>query len=467
MAALISVLELYDAAESADLVDQDNYSLNTRGFAPVAARRSLSPLAGRGYDNVTETAYVDVNGSTGAAMLANAAKVARLLDKARRWSRLGQGGPVRLKVQAQGSTLASPLEAVVLGPPEGWVLPADFSDYLMVNTIAGMPVPWIRRGELLGAEETASASAAQHPQVYTATFGSSHDGVAAAVDVEVTGFSATTHTQLNAGILFASGRASGATAKLINYDAHQLTATGWTAVAEANEVGDAGGQVLRYSGTTTTERNSGILDISALSFDSSVQRVAVAVTLRNNAAARTFYLRAEGYAYDISQVDTTDTHVIDGTTYATPQPLLLGYINVRDGVLRLRLAASVDATTATPTLDIDQIILLAMDDDAYITKHQNHVLSSPFLSSGNARLFVDHRLYSDLTPLVGVHADTAGNEAPLSYDGDSLYIMRGDVVDVYWMSCNGADWVDTNQSSGARLNLGVTCKRRPIWTVPA
>lgn len=472
MPAAVSVLQIYDADETADLVDEDNIIIQNGGYAPAVAPRSLSPLSGRAYENVEEAARVDVTGSTGAAMLANVAKVARLLDKARRWAQTGQGNVVRLKVQAQGSNLSNPLEAVILGPPPGWSLPATFNDYLMVQEIENLVIPWLRRGELLGDEEVESSSTAQHPAIYTTSAATAHDGVAAAVDVEITGFSTTTHLKINEGILFVSGRPSGDTIKLAAYDAHNLTRTGWTAHTDTGkETGDAGGQVLRYTPTGTSESASNILEFSSLTFDASMERVAVAVTVRNNAASRTFYLRAEGFGYDGFAPSTTDTHVIDGSTYATPQPLLLGFLNIQGGVKRLRLVASVDSTFGSPTLDFDQIVILGMDDDGHIVKHGEKVLASPFASTGGggetARIFVDHRLYQGLVPIVGMRSDTSANEAPVSYEGDSLITLRGELTDAYWMSCNGADWVDTNQSTGARITLGLTARRRPIFTVPA
>jgi hypothetical protein len=149
-------------------------------WAPAIATRRRSALGRGPWDDVVEEWDLIVKGADTATALSNLATLARLLDNADRFWRLGENvSPVLLKYAPQGSTIfstANPATCLVLGrTPQDRTnisLPANANDVGMLFEIRPVHLRFVRTGQWLNptVETTTITAAAANPTVQTANF---------------------------------------------------------------------------------------------------------------------------------------------------------------------------------------------------------------------------------------------------------------------------------------------------------
>jgi hypothetical protein len=139
MAANYTVLRITDGVTTADLLDGTNYALVANGWSPQIA--TLQPDGS--YSDVVENITIDVYGTSALIALQRVERIVGLLDQARRWS-LGENvTPVRIEAQPQGVT-TNAMRAAILGGEV--ILPTDWADKLVTNSIDNVVIRLTRRG---------------------------------------------------------------------------------------------------------------------------------------------------------------------------------------------------------------------------------------------------------------------------------------------------------------------------------
>lgn len=446
-----------------DLNDQSNYALLS-GQEPQTGVRKTSRLGGGlPYVDLETVIPIRVFGTTPANALAALGALQDVEEQVSDWKDGEAVSPVIYKYQPHGSALGAALQAVVLGPHRPGqpliVLPKSFNRYIKGSEINPVYLRFLQRA-FLGASESKSSSGVTNPGVMSTASFTAHGGVAAVYDLALSGFDNTTHSQINPGLILVANAAN--RLKLIQAESIG-NSTGWTNQADTTNHASSG-SVKRFTATSTTKRLTLAYDLSSAGFNTNLERVAVAVTVRNN-SAKTFFLRFYASTYGDDAVASV-VRKIDPTAYSSPQALFLGYASVRNGVGFIWFEAWVDDATGSPTMDIDVVAVMDGGRNGHVLRHGTTLLSAPFVSATpgvNMELRAEHRLLSDRVGFVGMYEDGSDNEKALSYKGEQPIVMTGDDAAVLWLSPDGSSWVDGGASP---TSVTATLTRRPIYTVP-
>src|SRR5687768_3204848 len=202
MPAAYTTMTLGDGATTADLVDGVNYQLLLRSYAPTLAGRRRMNMAGRKpYATVVESITLYIRGTDGASCLANAAKLAQLLDQAERFTAGDNVPPVLYTIQPQGSVLDDPLQSMVYGRPAGTPsgvnLPMTYNDKLFRFEIGPVTIQFVRDGLLIAPPEAliTDASVSPNPTIREVTFASSH-AIPSPVRLQIIGWDDSTHISI-------------------------------------------------------------------------------------------------------------------------------------------------------------------------------------------------------------------------------------------------------------------------------
>lgn len=446
-----------------NLNDGSNYALLAGQQPQTTVRRASRLGGGLPYVELQTTVPLRVFGSTPAAALAALADLQQIDQQVADWKDGEPEDPVIYIYAPDGSALAAPPRAVVLGPHRPGdplvVLPRTFNKYIVGSEINPVYLQ-LRHGALLGAEESKSSSAVANPGVMSVATFTDHDGVASVYDLRLAGFTdSTVSGSIGAGLLMlanasnrlvvieAEGGASGADA--------EWSSTGVTSAS--------GGNVLRFTAADTDPSSTGFYNLSTAGFDTSLEHVAVAVRVMNNSASKTFFLRFRASTYSGDEIVSV-TRKIDPDTYSLPRSLFLGYATVRDGVGYLRLEAWVDDAAGSPTMDIDVLAVMDGGRNGHVIKHNSIDLSSPFgpgVTPVNYDLLVEHRLLEERDSYVGVEEDVAFKQKAASYRGALPIVMTGNDASCLWLG--GPSW---RLGGSSPVSLTATLTRRAIYTVP-
>ncbi len=414
-----------------------DYQLADNTWAPAIAGLRQSELGGRGpYEDVVETMEIHVTGSTVPACLANVAKLARLLDQAARWARGDNVAAVVCQYSPKGATVSSaadPLQVVVL---DGAVeLPPSFTGPYVSQSryVAQATLRFARRGLWLHTDTTATSASAANPSVLTVT-PADH----ATLSPTKIAIRAPAVTAINDGFVIVAQQAS----DIQLVEAETGAAGAWTSVADGAAAGDAsGGSVLRYTPTGTSESGSAVLSIASLT--PGTRRIMVLAAVRDNSGVRTFQLKVQGQvalsASTFMVVSQTPWKVID---YAggKPQILNLGILAAppQADFARLQLWAKVDSITGTPTLDIDYVVAVAIDNPRTSVIGINPVGATTY----NAwDLVLDHQSLTHLSPTVYGDDSVNTDIAIYAWKGDPYIVSSGITGALLLLSTSDTNWV--------------------------
>jgi hypothetical protein len=346
-------LRISDGTTTLNLVDGTNYALERGTWAPMVARRRRSTLGGRQYENVVETIPIIVRGSTAATALANMAALSKMLDQAERWSQDEAVAAVKIAYQPHGSTLAAPLESLVLGradDSDSFQLPLTFNDVGMIFSIHGLVLRFVRDGAWYGAEESITITHSAHPLVGTGTFSASAD-LLSPVKVSLEGFpDVTVITDYDVGYLLVASSSS----RLKLFDAFLLTAATFTTDADAARKPEGSG-VLVYTPVGTTEAVSG----QTATIDGA-KRYGFVAALRNTSATTEFTVRVGMHGAGSNATAYTRPYLVDTST-TDPRVVLLGVLEAGDPYTP-SFTLRVTASAAADTLVVDYLAVIALDD---------------------------------------------------------------------------------------------------------
>lgn len=356
-------IELTDGSVSVIIADgpaNPNYALREGGWAPTVAHLDTASLGGDGPWSLAEEAIshdVFADGGTGLTQRIQAAKA--LLLQAQRWAE-GEFGvaPVRLRYQPDGSALASPLECAVLGMPgQGAVgLPESFNDYLMVREVEGAILRFLRRGALLGAEQTATGSAGSTPGVLSCTFAAGALPFPSPTWVRISSLPAPNSSGISlpitvGGLLLVTDKADG----IQIIEAESGSGTAWTNRSETSLLA-RGGSVKRL---TSTAASSYSLTFASVTLAEPL--VQVWAVLRNSSglpARASVVIRQDAYVINnVVATDWVDVPEIGSPFVLRLDPPVVAPIIGANRVVSLSL--QIETTQASQVIDVDYLVVAA------------------------------------------------------------------------------------------------------------
>ena len=449
-----------------------NYPIERGRWAPQIPPLRMGQLGGRTvYDDVVEELEIYVTGASASAAMANLATLNGLLDQAERFTRFGENvAPVLFQYAPQGSTIAStaaPYQAMILGrAPDDTTrspidLPDTFTDVGMTQKVLGVRVRFWRRGQLVSTDVSNTSSSGSNPAKLTATLGSSATA-SSPMKVDLNGFATTTTPTLpNSYLIIAP-----ATSYVSIFDASLMTVgadAGYATSAEAAKKPYNGTNVLRYTATTTTAKNTGSL--ADVSFTNG-KRVQVLVVVRNNTfgsvPTTTFQIRAN-IASDAGTVSTPYQPVEASNQF--PQIVNLGVAVVASAMTGVSLTIISSNGSGSPTIDISHIVVVNVDNErSRVIPIDGKTVS---LSAGAFTLTLDDQILTGEAPI----AKAAGASSTfnlLGYHTDIMLATTGTTVTAIWLATGGFSsdrWRFTNSSDTILTNtLAVT--RHTSYLVP-
>lgn len=419
----------------------------------------LGPL----YADVEEPLTFHATGCTPAEAMANVAIINTLLDQARRW---WQGEPVDavlLRVQAQNATLA--LDVAVLGRASGGppavAMQPTWDETIGRYIIRDVEIQFQRHGQFLSTTtESGVSTTATNPTVQAITISSV---VTRSSPIKLEAMfrfgGVNTLGGMYRGVILTASAAN----RMQIYEAESGTlGTNVASVADAANLA-RGGAVARYSPGVLA---SAISIAITPAFDPAAKRFAFWAAVRNNSATTTFTIQvfALNQATAATPITPIDTSTID------PRIVFLGMASIQDfdnglGVVGMSFATiRLTASAASGTLDIDYIVIQAVDDEtsaALMTATIADSLGAISASGGGIPTTVDHQLLTKPGALVKINN---GSTIPaLSYAGDPVLYSRGPFVACY-LGTFGPAW---RISSGANVNDIIwTATRSPAYLIP-
>lgn len=479
---MFSFVEITDGTLSTacELTNNDDYALVS--YAPVVSPLRDSLLSMRGpWAEVQEQITFHAMGTTAAEAYHNAAAVNALFDNARRWYDRSSITPVRLRVMAQDTTLAAPLEAPifgrVVGGPPNLALPAVWSQTYGKYVIQNITITFRRGAPFLPTtSESAAGSATANPSVMAVTMPSS-PVIPGPCVIRLDGFSITAGRAIDIpdAVLLLAPSLSAATDSGLHLaqgesPTTQTLAAGATFASTADAAARASaGNVGRLNHAAAVAGVESRLYYVLGSWGNS-RRMAVYCTVRNNSAS-VWTIRAENVQTDLAlSTPGTLTTTIDAGP-SNPQVLFLGEIDMADGSQGINIFATATIISGTCTLDIDTIVMVDLTDgQAMIVQIEGHRTTLVNLVPS---ALLDLRVEAQPLLLVDPRAryTNGGTTLPTSYSGAPAPWVSGSIIKMVWYATHlfgGATpyWTTQNAAGAAVLSLTPTITRQTTYLIP-
>lgn len=464
-----------------------NYPLTRGTWAPTSAGLRPDAQAGQSpYSDAVEELRIAIRGATPAAAMTNYRTLVSLLEQAERWANYEPVAPVLLYWAPQGSnvaTAAQPYKCVVLGraagdETQGTTLSAKFADVGMLSEISDVRVKVKRRGLWIAPPDLAvTSSSVAIPGPWTASGMSAHNTASPAL-VSLSSIPVGSDTMFPSLGTPAYLISTDASSKITFKNANAQTATGWTSVNDSANLPKAGTNVLRYTPTATnTWQRSGASTITT-----TYRRMGVFATVRNAAPSSVgdFALRAgvrlrstAGLTFDATYAAPV---ILPAGNAGFATPVFLGTFTTGDAgasTLELILEARVNFTTGTPTLDIDQIVLVDLGYPTQVASVPGAQLTSTTIfSAGTVSLVFDARPLTDLLPLAAIRQSSPALDlAFVGQDDVAPWITSTSLVSVL-LACGGptsalgARWRYTNAAGSSALSMTLNVTRSRGYVNP-
>lgn len=479
---MFSFLEITDGslANTCELTDDINYALVS--YAPIVTPLRDSVLGMHGpWVEVQEQITFHALGNTAAEAYRRAAAVNALLDSARRWYDRASITPIRLRVMAQDSALAAPLEAPIFGRPIGGPpnlgLPAVWSQTYGKYVIQNITITF-RRGApfLTAASESAAGAATSNPSVMAVTLASS-PAIPGPCVVRLDGFSITAGRAIDIpnGVLLIAPASSAANDSGLHLaqgenPTTQTLAAGATFAVQADAAARASaGNVGRLNHAAAVAGVESRLYYVLGTWGNS-RRMAVYCTVRNNSAS-VWTIRAENVQTDLA-LSTPGTPITTiGAGPSNPQVLFLGEIDMADGSQGVNIFAAATVISGACTLDIDTIVMVDLtSDQATVVQIDGHRTTLINLAPSAA---IDLRLEAQPLSQVDPRArfTNGGTTLPTNYSGAPAPWVSGSIIKLIWYATHlfgGATpyWTTQNAAGAAILSLTPTITRQRTYLLP-
>ena len=386
------------------------------GWAPRIAGLRQSELGGAGeHEDVTEELDITITGATAGAALSNLNKLERLLDQAERFWRGQRTSPVKIKYAPKGATvssLASPLQALILGRPAGdraamVALSPRFNKAGMYYVIERVRVRFVRQGEWKHTNTTASSAATNNGDLATINLTTAL-GVKSPTQLQWTN----SYLGIGPGLLFVSDQSD--SLQVVNAESmYGGVEPGFSSVNDA-AANARNTNVLRFTPSSTAE----FVVINGAGFSMHADEVVVGIwaNVRNNSGTTVFKLRFwNGLAPTVIDPATYTPWVTIDTSSLNPRWIFCGFMRVLYPAATLGLITK--ASAAAGTLDIDSLVLYGVTRQAVQVIELDE--GSPNLISGPTS--VDHRRLTHPAPAV-THTSTYTRYQ--AYNGDPFLATK-------------------------------------------
>lgn len=466
------VLELTNGTTTVDLL-LSPYALVYENM-PDLGIATLRPgtLGGNGlYTEVDCTIPIIVTGTCPANVYTALQSVWALLDQAQRFWK-GEPGvtAVRLVAQATGSTVAA-VEAMVLRRADAdapLVLPPVYEVTKSNYTMQGISLRFTRRGQWLGATDTATGTAQPSGTVFSVTV-ADHDTISPVIVNLSLPTSIAGSISLSPSTLILTD----STSNIEVTEAESFGAsTQYTVVTPAAAEVARGTQVLRYTATPTAELQSASMATPTLLQSS--QPVSIFALIRSTLTTFSISMRFfDALSTSIVAFETTPV-LVDPLNQARPLPIFLGTVvpPPDTGYARMRIVCS-NPTVSASTMDIDYLVFVKETDALTVITFPSlfAVVDPPYTVGTVMRLRSDHQTNSALAPFAGICTSANAQRTSISHNGPSLPVMRDTTLAGIWLSTGSATgsssrWRFTNVADSLYSNTPSAERRRAYLTLP-
>lgn len=441
-------------SDRVDFIGDAAYRVVT--WSPAVARRATGMLGGRGpYEDVDEEMTITISGSSALEKLQTLLNV---LDQAERWARGENVRKVMLRYKPTASSVE--VKAVVLGGSVA--LPPNFALSPVIQMIDPVTVRFRRTGLWLGDDEVKTDTTTGNPEVAVAT-GFEWWRAASPIKVEIEGLTHTFDNVSGSFVLISCAEDSTRAPRRIYVVSGSSLAGGgiYTSVSDsANKARD--NTVLRLTSAIADSYHDTVeLPISTNNADQYARRWGVFLNYRNNSATASWRVRARFWFND-SDLDSAETNeLIIPAGASDPTWAFVGTATLPTYMEELGL--SIWASEDGETLDIDDIVLMAMDhaDGDWVIAIKPRVSGGSI--SGTADLIIDHQSLERPGAAVYVLDGSARSRWP--FQGDAAVYMREGCTAVavawlstgrptvgYWRSVDGASAVQAPSLRVTRTN---------------
>lgn len=430
-AATQTILRLYDGTTTLMLTDGNAYALQEGGWAPAVHVRRGSSLGGMGYYNDgTESITINVYGTSAANCLANLAALSAMLDAAQAWSDEETDTPIMLLCQMQGSSTI--WQAVIVGAESRTDAPltltSNTADYLPVAAIEGVQLT-IRHRPWTGlTSTTGGSSGVASGEILTATPGGLAGPATYPSPLQIVLTPNARAQDVNAGSVLAVTHSADA---IYLHDAALQVTTGFSTVTDTTNHSRSGTVLRRTSTTAPGDWWPTIPILSTLH----ARSIAVYATVRANSASPQWAIRLRYKPWDPSVVLDGPEQAIPQIT--TPQVIYLGTVTMNLDTAHspyIGLAVKCDTTSGSPTLDIDYLMAVALDDpgDHVIVLHERE-----FYDAGlsNNQWWLDHTARMQNSNTTTTYTADSQGRADLLTTGDTVAVClmaTGGDSPAYW-----------------------------------
>lgn len=383
-------------------------------WSPAVAVRRAGELGGRGpYEDVDEAMTISIAGASAQSHLAS---LRGLLEQAARWARGEPVGVVKLHYKPTASS--EELTAVVMG---GSVeLPENYVNTGAQQMIDPVVVRFRRAALWLGGTSNGTDATTTNPETAVISgFTSRNVPAPIKVDVDLSLYQATVW---NSFLLISSGidaATAGKRVVVISNPSSFAPGGGFSTPADMDNKA-RGNTVLRLTPAYAESYHTSEAVPVASATDQYARRWGVFINYRNNSGAVSFRVKANLYNSTYPSQITPTAEMVIPAGASKPRWAFVGAASLPDSLERVELVVWASATGGT--LDIDDVVLMALDfpeSDVAIAIHDG---GSAFAYSGAFDLTVDHRLGSHLSPVVVTAA--ASGVGYLPHQGDGTVYMR-------------------------------------------
>ena len=440
------------------------------GWRPRVAPRRRSLLGNKSiYEDVVETIPLRISGTTEAECITALEALAAAVEQARVW-RLGIYDTTSLKLnyKINGSTLTNPLLAAVLDSPakteDILELPVLFNQEIQVFEVNPVSLPLLRRGGLLGDEETQTPTAVESSRRISVVFSNSAV-LPSPVELECSVEDSdifTSGLDIPASfILTAPREVAGVRQGLILEDANGINDANYSSVVEGGTQSNSG-TILRFT-PPDTDPHLGDLGVSgATGIDLDARLFAIYANMRSNISAVNWFVSGiVGRGNLVPQAYARTTPVaVPGADILEPKWRFLGLVSYPTNILVAGVEVSASTTTGSPVLDFDQLAFQAVDSPASTAIVVNDFsVGSGSVASLDLRIrheFLDSPL-PELSLSNGTFPSFAGNLTPQ---------ISGTHFDFAWLATSGTNWRWYDANAASIISHTLTATRRPAYLIP-
>lgn len=400
-----------------DLNGDVEYSVG-KGWAPAVATRSHSQVAGRSlYNPVVENIPLIIHGTSEADLLVNLAALTEALDEAWRWNQ-GDMSVNAILLDYDIVVGASTVKAAILGPPPKARsligLPITFNSFKGSFEMGPINLSLLREGLwLTGSGETATSSSTPNGAVMTVTF--TQPVLIPSPTKVVLAYQSPTSNLSQAGFLILAATAD----RLARFEAE----ANWDSAANyASVAGGAlssGGNLLRFTPPgSVLFYTSGEETINTILNDDTRQ-VGVFVNFRSSSVDRSWIVSAQITEEGATSFHSTQRIVIEGSGTTSPHWRFLGIVATAGEPESINISIKVDSTSGSPTLDMDQVLLVDIGDERTNILEFGLWSTTDDLDTGD--LIIDHRAYVERDGLI--FFDAATYDGPIPYISGNPYVV--------------------------------------------